>query len=172
MRVKPRAKSLHARLRNTVRNRAKKQEYLKRTAHVISSMRAEGISLRRAAHDQGISPQTVLRHGRSALRKNASGQYRARTSDKMLRVLVLPTPQGLAEIATRDSASATMAAEYWNAVQHFLETGDESRLRRYRGKTLTDASGWPHALLTDPDELERLGSAGVLSFESLYARAS
>jgi hypothetical protein len=135
-------------------------------------MRSEGISLNKAAHEQGISPQTVLRHARSALRKNAKGYYRPRGSDTLLRALVIPTPEGLTEIATRDSRSASMIAEYSNAVQLFLQTGDDSQLRKFRGKSVIDANGNRVPLMTDLDELERLGSAGVLSFESLYARAA
>ena len=141
------------------------------TAHVIRSMR-EGISLRKASLEHGISPRTVLRHAGSILRKNASGKYRPRGSDKLLRVLVMPTSQGLAEIATRDSRSASLIAEYSNAAQLYLQTGDDSRLRAFDGKHVVDAAGNRVSLLTDRDELERLGSAGVLSFESLYAKAS
>ena len=127
--------------------------------------------MRRAAREEGISPATVLRHAGKALRKTSGGTYEARKSDRLLRVLILPTPAGLAEIATLDSRAATVAGEYWNAVTHFLETGDETELARFRGVTITDAQGNAMPLLTDPDELERLGAAGVLSFQSLYARA-
>ena len=54
----------------------------------------------------------------------------------------------------------------------FLETGDDADLARFRGASIIDAQGNTVPLLTDLAELERLGSAGVLSFQSLYARAS
>ncbi len=87
-------------------------------------------------------------------------------------MLVLPTPGGLAEIATLDSRAATLVGEYWNAVNLYLETGDDGELARFRGQSVIDAQGNAVPLLTDTDELERLGSAGVLSFQSLYAKAS
>ena len=62
--------------------------------------------------------------------------------------------------------------EYWNAVHRYLSTGDASRLVNFRGKHITDAQGEKFPLLTDREELDRLGSAGVLSFESLYARVA
>jgi hypothetical protein len=141
-------------------------------ARVVTTMRTEKVSLTSAAREEGISPATVRRHARSALRKTSRGTYKARASDRLLRVLVMPTPQGLAEIATRDSRSASVVGEYWNAVNHYLETGDEKELSRFRGVTITDAQGNAVPLLTDTAELERLGSAGILSFQSLYARAS
>jgi lambda repressor-like predicted transcriptional regulator len=151
---------------------ARQREALLKTAHVLTAMRMEGVSLRSAAREHRVSPATVQRHAGAALRKTPSGTYKARASDKMLRVLVLPRHDGLVEIATRDSRSATMAGEYSNAVQTFLQTGDDTELQHFRGQHITDAEGKSVQLLTDLDELERLGAAGVLSFESLYARAS
>jgi hypothetical protein len=88
-----------------------------------------------------------------------------------LRVLVIPTPKGLREIGTRDSRQASKAGKYSAAVQRYLQTGDDSALAQFRGKHIVDATGKRVQLLTDLDELDRLGSAGVLSFESLYARS-
>lgn len=135
-------------------------------------MRTGKVSLRQASREQSISASTVLRHAKAALRKTSRGTYAARGRDTLLRVLVLPTPGGLAEIATLDSRAATLVAEYWNAVNLFLETGDDADLARFRGASIIDAQGNTVPLLTDLAELERLGSAGVLSFQSLYARAS
>ncbi|HEY1866745.1 MAG TPA: hypothetical protein VGG70_00520 [Candidatus Cybelea sp.] len=135
-------------------------------------MRTEKLSLSRASREEGVSPATVLRHAKSALRKTSQGRYKARKSDRLLRPLVIPTPDGLAEIATRDSRAATIVGEYWNAVDAYLATGDETELKRFRGVSIIDAQGNVVPLLTDTAELERLGSAGILSFQSIYARAS
>jgi len=148
----------------------RQRESLQKTAHVLSAMRREKVSLRHAAQEQGVSPKTVLRYAGSALRKGPGGTYKVRARDAILRPLVLPTSNGLAEVATRDSRSASIAGEYWNAVQVFLQTGDDLELRPFRGQYILDAEGKRVLLLTDLDELERLGAAGVLSFESLYAK--
>ncbi len=147
------------------------QDRWSRVTHVIAMMRARGVSLRQASREFGIDPRTVVRLGGSALRKRASGRYAAKASDRLLRVLVVPTREGLREIAVRDSRQASQVAEYWNAVHRYLETGDDSALRKFRRKRITDANGVRVPLLTDLDELDRLGSAGVLSFESLSAKA-
>jgi hypothetical protein len=150
----------------------RRQETIKKAAHVLSAMRTEKVSLSQASREQNISPSTVLRHAKAGLRKTSRGTYKARASDRLLRVLVLPIEGRLAEIATMDSRSATLVAEYWIAVTLYLETGDDSELARFRGQSIMDAQGNAVPLLTDLDELERLGSAGVLSFQSLYAKAS
>jgi hypothetical protein len=89
-----------------------------------------------------------------------------------LRPLVIPTPKANSLIGVRDYRQAVLLADYWNAVQKYLETGDASALERFRGKHITDAVGAEILLITDLDELNRLGNAGSLSFESLYARSA
>jgi len=148
------------------------QDRWNRVAHVISKMRSEGISLSKASREFGVSPRTVTRLGTSALRKRSNGRYAAKSHDRLLRVLLIPTTQGSIEIAVRDSHQASQLAEYWNAVRRYLQTGDVSGIDKFRGKRITDANGKRVALLTDPNELDRLASAGAFSFESLYARAS
>lgn len=140
--------------------------------HVISTMRQKSISLSAAGREHGVTPRAVKDFAGSALRKTSSGRFAPKGSDRLLRVLILPTHSGLAEIAIRDSRSATTLGEYWNAVHVFLETGDDSNLWRFRGKSITAADGSRMALITELDELERLGSAGVLSFESIYGRVA
>ncbi len=148
------------------------QDSWNRVVHVISKMRADGVSLRHAAREFGVDPRTVTRWGAPALKKRPNGKYAAKASDRLLRVLLVPTHQGTREIATRDSRQATQLAEYWDAVQKYLQTGDTSALRKFRGKRIKDAGGKPVRLLTRVEELDRLGNAGVLSFESLYARSA
>jgi hypothetical protein len=146
------------------------QDLWDRVVSVISKLRSEGTSLKQTSREMRVSPRTVLRYGGSALRKGADGRYQAKKSDRLLRVLMLPGPDGPREIALRGSRAATVLGEYWNAVQRYLETGDKSKLAKFRRKFITDASGTKVPLLTDLNELDRLGSAGVLSFESLYRR--
>ena len=89
-----------------------------------------------------------------------------------MRVLSLPSARGLIEVGLRDSRQATVIGKYWNAVDLYRDTGDGSALVAFRGTYITDAEGKRVPLLTDLSELDRLGSAGVLSFESLYARVA
>lgn len=139
--------------------------------HAISKMRAERVSLQKAASEFGLDPRVVTRLGKSALRKRKNGKYVTKRSDKLLRILAVPTPDGTREIATRDSREATKLGKYWVAVQKYLQTGDGSALAKFRRKRIKDASGKKIPLVLDTAVLDQLGSAGVLSFESLYAKA-
>jgi hypothetical protein len=146
------------------------QDKWTRATHVITKMRADGVSLRRASREFGLGSRVVLRLVSPALRKRKNGRYAAKASDRLLRVLVLPTSKGLQEVVTRDSREASKAAEYWNAVHRYLATGDASAVRQFDAKQITDANGSKIRLVTDLKELDRQGNAGNLSFESIYPR--
>lgn len=148
------------------------QETWNRAVHVIAKMRSEGKSLTQASRDFGVDPRVVRARAGSALRKTKSGRYVARPSDKLLRILVIPSPEGLKEIPVRGSAIASKLAEYSDAVQKYLRTGDSSPLKKFRRLKLIDEKGERIRLLTDLAKLQELGSAGVLSFESLYRSAA
>jgi hypothetical protein len=136
--------------------------------HVISKIR-EGMTLPKAAKEFGLSPKTAISLGRSALRKQRNGRYVAKKEDQLLRVVNALTTEGRKEIATRDSRQASLVGGHCAAVQKFLQTGDDSALLKFAKKRIVDARGKRYRLLTDLKELERLGSAGVLRFESMYA---
>lgn len=151
---------------------AEAQEQWNRVAHVIQKVRREGVSVTHAAKEFGIDRKKVFELGGSALRKQKNGRYKAKPSDRLLRVLSIPSSGGLTEVAVRDSRTASKIAEYSNAVQRFLQTGDQSQLRKFKRLRIKGADGKQIKLLTDVQELSRVGSAGVLSFESLYARVA
>lgn len=138
----------------------------------VSRMRQDGVSLSVAARDAGVSARTIQRFVGSTLRRSASGRYVVAPRDTLLRIMVIPSARGPAEITIKNSRSAQLLSEYWNAVQRFLETGDPALLQKFRGKSIVDTNGVRVPLLTDLTELERLGNAGVLTFESIYARAA
>jgi lambda repressor-like predicted transcriptional regulator len=147
----------------------KNQETWDSIGHVISKIREEGISLPKAAKQFGLSPRTVITLGGSALKKQKNGRYVAKKTDRLLRVINVLKTKGRKEIATRDSRQASLVGGHWAAVQRYLQTGDDSALQRFKNKKITDANGKRHLLLTDLDELDRLGRVGVLRFESMYA---
>ena len=146
---------------------AKEQETWDSVAHVISRMR-DRVSLSKAAKEFGISPSTVSELGRPALRKR-NGRYVATKADSLLRVVTILTAKGRKTIATRDSRQASLIASYWAAVQRYLQTGHDSALLKFKKTRVVGASGKRHLLLTNLAELNKQASAGVLSFESLYA---
>ncbi len=148
----------------------KLQEQLVAVASGISLMRSDHLSVPRAAREVGISPRTLKRLGAPGLRKGINGRYVAKARDRLFRPILVLTCEGPREIGIRDSRIATLVAEHWNAAHRYLETGDKSVRRKFRGKSFIDASGSKVRLMTDLGELSRQGNAGNLSFESIYRK--
>jgi hypothetical protein len=138
---------------------------------IATEVRSGG-SLSKVARKYNRNPRKVLRAAQTAFRKLKNGRYAVKNSDRILRVLVMPTRKGLREIGVRDSRQASLIGRYWTAVERYRDTGDASALKEFRGKHVIDATGKRVRLLTDRRALDHLGSAGVLSFETLYAKAA
>jgi hypothetical protein len=131
-----------------------------------------GSSLRQASRKFDLDPRIAQRLARPALQKLRNGRWAAKNRDKLLRVLPVPASEGLREIGVPDSKQATLLGKYWSAVELYLRTGDASALEKFAGEHIVDASGKRYPLLTNLQELDRLGSAGAFSFETLYRKAS
>jgi len=139
---------------------------------VVSKLRSEKMSLKRASQEVGIRPETVKRWAGSALKKQPNGKIAPKSSDRLLRILKIPLENGVGEIAVRSSRQATLLADFWNALHRYLATGQSADLDKFRGKFVKAADGSEIPLPTDRAQLRTLGRAGVLSFESLYAHSA
>jgi hypothetical protein len=125
-------------------------------------MRA-GSSLKEAARRAGTSPAVVLRHVGPALERE-QGRYRAKRGDRLLRVMsVLGTGGVVHEVEVRGSRAASLVGEHWSAIDHYLNRGDESRLRRLDGATVAGID-----LEADPDVIDEWERRGVLEIEDIY----
>jgi hypothetical protein len=147
------------------------QEIWDKIGQVTTEVRLDA-TLTQASRKFGIARRLVSRLGKPAFRKLSNGRWAAKKSDRLLRVLPLPSREGLIDIGVGDSRQATVIGKYWNAVDLYLSRGDDSGLNAFQGKHIIDADGKRVLLMTDIRELDRLGSAGNLSFESLYARVA
>ena len=67
----------------------------------------------------------------------------------------------------RGSGTRSVIAAHSAAVDHYLRTGDSSRVREFKGMVIK-VDGTPTELLTDLRQLRRLAAAGQVSFEDLY----
>jgi hypothetical protein len=148
------------------------QDKYQRMTHAVTKMRTDRLSMSRAALLYEITPKDMRRLGGTALRKQKNGRYAAKKRDKLLRPLMIVSQRDLEEIVVNDSDQATRIAKHSNAVSLYLRTGDAGPLREFEGEYAIDTNGKHVHFLTDLKELDRRGSAGNMSFESLYARAS
>ena len=148
------------------------QEIVLALPEAVLWMKSNHSSASAGARAAGLPPRVFIREARSALRKLKNGRYVPRPNDHLFRpVIAVSKDKGPIEVGTNDSREASIAGKHSSAVERYLETGDDSALRRLPRNYILDAQANRIELLTDLDELDRLGSAGELSFESLYVRS-
>ncbi len=138
-----------------------------RALDALSKMRSDGLSLQAAAKASGTTTNAIKRHVGSALERTDSGRVHPKKSDRLIRSLHFPTENGMIGLDVKDSRSAKRVAAYWNAVKRFIETGDDSGLRRFRGKSVR-VNNVSHPFITDTKILDRLADAGELGFDDIY----
>ncbi|MGA2819324.1 MAG: hypothetical protein ABSF61_01495 [Anaerolineales bacterium] len=116
--------------------------------------------------DRRITSRTVTKYVKPALRRS-KGLWTAKPYDRLLRIMRFPTREGVIDLEVRDSRSASLIGEYWNAVAKYVATGDGRELRRFRGKSIRSGKvSWP--FLIRSEALENLGDAGEFKFETIY----
>lgn len=140
-----------------------------RALDALDRMRVDGLSLTEAADQADTTRRTMLKYVGRVLEKDASGEYVPKPWDRHIRYMRFPTAKGLIELKVKDSRSAQKLARYWNAVRDYLrgKTGSDG-LRAFKGESIT-VDGEDHVFVTDPDILRRLGLAGEVQFNELYA---
>jgi hypothetical protein len=146
------------------------QERWNRIVQVPAEMRSRGLTLRQASRQLGVQPSAVLQLAGSAFNKKANGRYEVRRTDRLLRVLHIPSRKGLREILVRDSREASLVGRFWSAADKYIVTGDDSGLRALPRKKVKTATGKYARLIMNLEELRRQGAAGELRFESFYGR--
>ena len=132
-------------------------------------MRSRKLSLAQAAKHAGTTPRTMQRHVGTALKKRDDGRFAPTKWDRIPRTMKFLTENGVMHLVLRDSRMASDVARYMSAVDRFLKTGDRGPLSAFRGKSVRSGKT-AHAYLTDGRTLERLGYAGEISYEEIYAQ--
>jgi hypothetical protein len=143
-------------------------EMRERALHALSLMRADRFSLARASKEIGMRPMMVRRYVGVALAKASNGRYRAKPLDRLRRELNFLTEEGQILIVVHSSKTASLIGHYWAAVNRYLKTGDVSGIEEFRSKAIK-AGSKRYVFVTDPHVLKRLGNAGELSIEHIYA---
>ncbi|MGI0016586.1 MAG: hypothetical protein ACREBU_24450 [Nitrososphaera sp.] len=135
----------------------------------LSAMEALGLmrkgkSLTAATKEIGIGPATFRRHVGKPLHKK-SGRWKAKSHDRISRVMTIFSDGRRYNIETKSSATASIIGRYNSAVGHFTQTGDSANLTRMKGMVVKDSSGKKYLLETRPKKviaiLERLEEPDV-----------
>ncbi len=145
---------------------ASEYESRKFALRAVSLMRTKNLSLTEASRQVGIDPATVKRYAGRGLDREGR-RYTPKPFDRLSRTLRVLTPEGQISLPIADSRTASQIGRYWNAVEHYLATGDTSQLERFRGKFFrVNKQAYP--FIVDTDLLDDLAAAGELHFDDLY----
>ncbi|MGO8947061.1 MAG: hypothetical protein ACLQUY_05240 [Ktedonobacterales bacterium] len=144
------------------------KEAYRKSLTVLSQMR-QGQSLYEAARAEQISPDTVRRYVGAALVRESSGRYRAKPSDRFARRMKFLDARGLVTVEPANSREASKLAQYWDAVNKYINNNDAKPLWRFRRQQLRVTGKIQLPFLTSLDDIYQLARAGELSFEDLYA---
>ncbi|MCW2689592.1 MAG: hypothetical protein JWR37_4482 [Mycobacterium sp.] len=128
----------------------------------VALMRTQGLSLSAAAREAGTRPATVRRYAAPALVQQGR-RHQVTPSDRLYRRMRVLTPDGRRDVDVRSSRQASRVAAHYNAIQHYLRTGDDTALRKFRNVCV---GGQP--LATDLQAIERHASAGELAIDDIY----
>ena len=130
------------------------------------SMMRQGFSISKAARENGVTTRTIKRYVGSALvQDRPGGRIRATKSDRLVRYLQIPGPDGPRDIPVRGSKAASKFANYKAAINRLLR-GDGHALDDWRGKKIAGIE-----LITDPKILVEQARKEILPY-SLYRSLS
>ena len=143
-------------------DRAKRSQAAReRVFKALSAMR-RGATLSKAAKENGVTPRTVKRYASSALvQDRPRGRIRATKSDRLVRYLQIPGPNGPRDVNARGSKVASEFAKYKAAINRLL-AGDRDALKDWHGKKIAGIS-----LITDTKTLVAQAHQELLPY-SLY----
>lgn len=123
---------------------------------VLNHMRTTGATLQDASQFHFMSPAVVRSWVDDALVKE-NGEWRARPTDRYAATMRVLAAGGPITLTVRGSKKRSLVGAHWNAVQHYLNTGDETWLDPFRGKAVAGVE-----LETDPDTLNALAAQGLI----------
>ena len=105
-----------------------------RALSAVRLMRDENLSLSRAARREGVSPGTVRRYVPGSLEKR-SGRWHARRGyrDRTPREMETISAGQRVAIVTSNLSQASTLARYKQAVEYYLDEGDDYLLQEFEG---------------------------------------
>ena len=122
---------------------------------VLSELRnTKTKTLPQAANDNNITVKNVIKHTNGF--KKVNGRQVVKKWDRIKRVMRVNTDGKEKSIEIRDSRTASVVGRYHNAVKQFLNTGDKTKLSKFRNKKVKDSKGKLHRLETNPDEIIKI----------------
>jgi hypothetical protein len=129
---------------------------------VLAEARRTGGDISAIAEREGITVDAVRWWTVGAVRKG-NGGFSVTGGDRLFRPMFVYSAGKAEPVDVRGDKVASEIGRYHSAIQHYLRTGDSSRLAKFRGKSVGGLE-----LETDLDFIDELARRGSFTFESIY----
>ena len=131
---------------------ARQKSVRTKSLSAISELRkSKSKSVQDVAREHQIRVSTVMNNTNGL--KKVNGKLIVKKWDVVPRVLLINKEGQEKSIEVKDSRTAGLIGRYHNAVRHFLNTGDRSKLKKFRNKKVKDSGGKIHRLETDTEKI-------------------
>ncbi len=118
---------------------------------VLNKIR-RGENPRTVIDDSDLSDSTLKTYLKNNIRflKNS---IKISKVDKIPREMIIKEDGNEIPIITKNSKNASIIGQYHNAVRYFLDTGDNSKLKKFKKTRIKDVDGTTHSLETNSDKI-------------------
>ncbi len=134
-----------------------------RAFRVLGLIRRGRATLTKAARQEGIKPETVMRYVGKALYRSGPGKpWKARSNDQLTVSMTVLTSNGPLAVIVHSLRERKLLGQYDTALRKFRggEDGAEAALKAFEGKTVAG-----HRLITDTELLVQLEDRRQLDFD-------
>ena len=127
----------------------------KRSLEVVSLVRRENLSPRKASKQVGLRLETVVANTNAFRRVH--GRLIVKKFDRISRVMTIYERGRKVPVEVSSRAASTIG-EYSNIIKQSLDTGKTSFLKEFRTRRFKDIKGHWHTLETNPRVIYRLAA--------------
>jgi len=129
------------------------------------SLREKSLAVLVQSRKTGKSPTRIAKHIDIPFRtvqnntnafKKVGSSWAPKRFDKIPRSMLTSEKGKLRSIEVSDSRHARTIGRYHNEVRHYLNTGDDTKLKKFSKRKIRDADGNIHSFETDPKTVEEI----------------
>jgi len=121
---------------------------------ILATLRNTSKTIQQVTRENNISANVVIKNTNGL--KKTNGILVAKKWDRVTRIMKINTNGKEKSIEVKDSRTASVIGRYYNAVKYFLNTGDKTRLQKFKNKKVKDSVGNIHRFETDTLKIIRI----------------
>ena len=134
---------------------ARQKSVRARSLSVISELRkSKSKSTQDVARNNGIRVLTVMNNTNGF--KKVNGRLVVKKWDVVPRMMLINENGQEKSVEVKNSRTASVIGRYHNAIKHFLNTGDRTKLKQFRNKKIKDSGGKIHRFETDTEKIIKI----------------